>query len=41
MNDVGTGCVIGAGAVVTKHILEYSIAVSIPAKVIKKRRGDQ
>jgi acetyltransferase-like isoleucine patch superfamily enzyme len=41
MNDVGTGCVIGAGAVVTKPILEYSIAVSVPAKVIKKRRGDQ
>jgi acetyltransferase-like isoleucine patch superfamily enzyme len=37
MNDVGTGCVIGAGAVVTKSIPEYSIAVGVPAKVIKKR----
>jgi len=41
MGDVGTGCVIGAGAVVTKPIPEYSIAVGVPAKVIKKRRGDQ
>ena len=41
MNDVGTGCVIGAGAVVTKPIPDYSIAVGVPAKVIKKRRGDQ
>ena len=37
MNDVGTGCVIGAGAVVTKPIPEYSIAVGVPAEVIKKR----
>ena len=37
MNDVGTGCVIGAGAVVTKPIPDYSIAVGVPAKVIKKR----
>jgi len=38
MNDVGTGAVIGAGAVVTKPIPEYSIAVGVPAKVIKTRR---
>ena len=37
MNDLGTGCVIGAGAVVTKPVPEYSIAVGVPAKVIKKR----
>lgn len=34
---IGTGCFIGAGAVVTKDISPYSIAVGIPATVIKKR----
>jgi acetyltransferase-like isoleucine patch superfamily enzyme len=31
------GAVIGAGAVVTKDIGPYSIAVGVPAKIIKKR----
>jgi len=34
---IGDGCVIGAGAVVTKNVPDYSIAVGIPAKVIKNR----
>lgn len=34
---IGDGCVIAAGAVVTKDIPSYSIAVGIPAKVIKRR----
>jgi len=34
---IGKGSVIGAGAVVTKNIPAYSVAVGIPAKVIKKR----
>ena len=34
---IGNGCVIGTSAVVTKDIPEKSIAVGIPAKVIKKR----
>lgn len=34
---VGDGTVVGAGAVVTKDIPKYSIAVGVPAKVIKKR----
>jgi acetyltransferase-like isoleucine patch superfamily enzyme len=34
---IGTGSVIGAGAVVTKSIPEFSVAVGVPAKVIKKR----
>lgn len=32
---IGEGAVIGAGAVVTKDIPPYSVAVGLPAKVIK------
>lgn len=35
---VGKGCVIGAGSVVTGNIPDYSIAVGVPARVIKNRR---
>ncbi len=35
---IGQGSVIGAGAVVTKDIPSYSIAVGVPAKVIRSRR---
>lgn len=35
--NIGDGCVIGAGAIVTKDIPKNSIAVGIPAKVIKRR----
>ena len=34
---IGRGSVIGAGAVVTKDIPPYSVAVGVPAKVISKR----
>lgn len=34
---IGRGCVIGAGAVVTKDIPPNSVAVGVPAKVISKR----
>lgn len=34
---IGKGSVIGAGAVVTKNIPSYSVAVGVPAKVISKR----
>ena len=36
---IGKGSVVGAGAVVTKSLPPYSIAVGIPAKVIGKRGG--
>lgn len=34
--SVGKHCTIGANAVVTKDIPDYSVAVGIPAKVIKQ-----
>lgn len=34
---IGKGSVIGAGAVVTDDIPPYSVAVGVPARVIKKR----
>ncbi|MBF2075406.1 MAG: acyltransferase [Synechococcales cyanobacterium C42_A2020_086] len=34
---IGRGSVIGAGAVVTRDIPPYSIAVGVPAKVIQRR----
>ena len=33
---IGKHCVIGANSVVTKNILPYTVAVGVPAKVIKK-----
>ncbi|MCX7595635.1 MAG: acyltransferase, partial [Fischerella sp.] len=38
---IGKGSVIGAGAVVTKDIPPYSVAVGIPAKVVKSRISDE
>ncbi|WP_316759876.1 acyltransferase [Pedobacter aquatilis] len=35
--NIGDGCIIGAGSVVTKDLPAYSIAVGIPAKIIKYR----
>jgi acetyltransferase-like isoleucine patch superfamily enzyme len=36
---IGEGSIIGAGAIVTKNIPSYSVAVGVPAKVIKKRKA--
>lgn len=35
--NIGIGSVIGAGAVVTKDVLPYSIVAGVPAKIIKYR----
>jgi acetyltransferase-like isoleucine patch superfamily enzyme len=35
---IGTGSIVGAGAIVTKNIPPFSIAVGVPAKVIKNRK---
>lgn len=37
---IGDGCVIGAGAIVTKDVPPYSIVTGIPGKITKKRFSD-
>ncbi len=34
---IGRGCIIGAGALVTRDLPDYSVAVGVPAKIIKSR----
>jgi len=36
---IGTGSVIGAGAVVTKDIPPFSVAAGVPAKVLRSRKA--
>lgn len=38
---IGDGCVIGAGSVVTKDLEPYSIAIGVPAKIMKKRFSEK
>lgn len=35
---IGKGSIVGAGAVVTKDLPDYSVAVGVPAKVIRQRQ---
>jgi len=37
---IGDGCVVAANAVVTKDLPPYSVAVGVPARVIRNRRED-
>lgn len=36
--NIGSGCVIGGGSVVTKDVPDYSVVVGNPARVIKSRK---
>lgn len=36
---IGKGCIIGAGAVVTKNLPEYAVAVGVPARVVQIRQS--
>ena len=36
--DVGSHCVVGAGSVVTKPVLDYQVVVGNPARLIRDRR---
>ncbi|MBN8524597.1 MAG: acetyltransferase [Planctomycetes bacterium] len=35
---IGRGCVVGAGAVVTKDLPPWSVAIGVPARVVRSRR---
>ena len=35
---IGDGCIIAAGAVVTKDVPEYTVAAGVPAKVVRDRK---
>lgn len=38
---IGKGAVVGAGAVVSKNVEDYTVVVGNPARPISKKRGDQ
>jgi acetyltransferase-like isoleucine patch superfamily enzyme len=37
---IGRGAIVGANAVVTRDVADYSVVVGVPAKMIRDRRGD-
>ena len=37
--EIGDGCVVGAGAVVTKDLPAYSVAMGVPARIVRSRDG--
>jgi len=38
---IGNGCIVGAGAVVTRDLEPFSIAVGVPAKTLRKRFSER
>jgi len=36
--NIGDGCIIGAGSVVTKNVPPYTVAAGVPAREIKSRK---
>jgi acetyltransferase-like isoleucine patch superfamily enzyme len=38
---IGKGCIIGAGAVVTKDLPDYAVALGIPARIVGNRRTEE
>ena len=39
--EIGEGSIVGAGSVVTKDVLPYTIVAGIPAKVLRKRKDER
>lgn len=37
MNDLGEGCVVGAGSIVTRAVPPFSVAVGNPARILRSR----
>ena len=37
-NTIGTGSIVGAGAVITKNVKENTVVAGVPAKIIKERK---
>lgn len=40
VSNIGNGCIIAAGAVVTKNVEPYTIVAGNPARIIRKRFSD-
>jgi acetyltransferase-like isoleucine patch superfamily enzyme len=38
---IGTGTIVGAGAVVTKSLPDQAIAAGVPARVVRMRSGEK
>ena len=38
--QIGKGCIVGAGSVVTKNLPDYAVAVGVPAKILKNRKNN-